>query len=468
MGIQHWSTIAAPVSEVFDWHARPGALQRLMAPWMPGRVRREAESLADGRAELALPGGQLWVAKHDPAGFVPGRAFVDERVDAGLSTAALGALRWRHEHRFDPVAGSPAEGGDAGAEGGAAQGARADATRMHDIVDTPMGSQILRPMFVYRHRQLADDLARHRELAAAPMTVAITGGGGLVGTALSAFLSTGGHRVIRLVRRDAEAGERRWDPAAPASDLLDRVDAVVHLAGATIFGRFDGEHRHRIRASRIGPTRRLAELAAASGVRAFVSASAIGWYGSDRGEASLAETSGSGSGFLAEVVDDWEAEARVAAERGVRSVQVRTGLVLSPRGGMLQVLRPIYQAGLGGPLAGGTHWQSWIDLDDLVDIYARALVDERLEGPVNAVVPEAVRQEEFAAELAAVLHRPAMLRTPSLGPRVLLGQQGMHELALANQKVVPGKLAALSHRFRRPRLEDALRHQLGRQREAGR
>ncbi|GEK80240.1 TIGR01777 family oxidoreductase [Agrococcus baldri] len=451
MSIQHWSTIAAPIDEVFAWHARPGALQRLLPPWVPGRVRREAESLADGRAELALPGAQLWIGQHDPAGFVAGRAFVDERVDEGLSSVALGAMRWRHEHRFDPVALPGGEG-----------------TRVHDAVETVIGSQLLRPMFVYRHRQLADDLARHRELAAEPMTIAITGGGGLVGTALRAFLSTGGHRVIRLVRRDAEEGERRWDPAAPAADLLEGVDAVVHLAGASIFGRFDGEHRHRIRSSRIGPTRRLAELAAASGVRAFVSASAIGWYGNDRGESSLAETSGAGSGFLAEVVDDWEAEARVAAEAGVRAVQVRTGLVLSPRGGMLQVLRPIYQAGLGGPLAGGAHWQSWIDLDDLVDVYARALVDERMRGPVNAVVPDAVRQEEFAAELAGVLRRPAIVPTPSLGPRVLLGQQGMQELALANQRVVPERLAALGHRFRRPRLEDALRHQLGRQREAGR
>ncbi|WP_072314480.1 TIGR01777 family oxidoreductase [Agrococcus sp. Marseille-P2731] len=449
MGIQHWSTIAAPLDEVFDWHTRPGALQRLMPPWLPGRVRREAESLADGRAELALPGGQIWVAQHDPEGYVAGRAFVDERIDEGVTSAALSPVRWHHEHRFEAV-DLPAGVG----------------TRMHDIVDTPVGSQVLRPMFAYRHQQLADDIRRHRELGMEPLTVAVTGGGGLIGTALRAFLTTGGHTVIRLVRREAGPGERRWDPAAPADDLLDGVDAVVHLAGASIFGRFDAGHRDSIRSSRVGPTRRLAELAAASGVRTFVSASGIGWYGSDRGESTLAETSGGGQGFLAEVVADWEAESR--AGHGMRSVQVRTGLVLSPRGGILQVLRPIYQAGLGGPLAGGAHWQSWIDLDDLVDIYVRALVDAHLEGPVNAVAPEPVRQEEFASVLASVLHRPALLPTPALGPRILLGQQGMQELALANQHVVPEVLAAIGHRFRRPRLEDALRHQLGRQREAGR
>lgn len=452
MSIRHSSTIPTGIDEVFAWHTRPGAFQRLLPPWMPGRVRQEASSLADGRAELALPGGQIWVSQHDPDAYVAGRVFVDERVDHGARSVALAAVRWRHEHRFDPIALPSGEQG----------------TLVRDNVDTMLGSHLLRPMFVYRHRQLADDLVRQRELAAPPMTVAVTGSSGLVGTALAAFLTTGGHRVIRLVRREAGEGERRWDPAEPAVDLLDGVDAVVHLAGASIFGRFDDEHRHRIRASRIGPTKRLAERAAASGVRAFVSASAIGWYGNDRGESSLAESSGAGDGFLADVVADWETESVAAADGGARVVQVRTGLVLSGRGGMLQVLRPIYQAGLGGPLASGTHWQSWIDLDDLVDIYARALVDAQLEGPVNAVAPDAVRQEQFAAELAGVLHRPSMMRTPALGPRVLLGQQGAQELALANQHVVPAKLASADHRFRRPRLEDALRHQLGRQQEAGR
>ncbi|WP_405219322.1 TIGR01777 family oxidoreductase [Agrococcus sp. Ld7] len=451
MGIQHWSTIDAGIDEVWAWHTRPGAFQRMLPPWMPGRVRQEAGSLADGRAELALPGGQIWVSQHDPEGYIEGRAFVDDRVDDGLRSAALAAVRWHHEHRFEPV-----------------ESAAGAATRVHDRVDTLVGSHLLRPMFVYRHRQLADDLERHRELAAPSKTIAVTGSSGLIGTALTAFLTSGGHRVIRLVRREAGDGERRWDPQAPAADLLEGVDAVVHLAGASIFGRFDDAHRHRIRSSRIGPTRLLAERAAASGVGTFVSASAIGWYGSDRGESSLAETSGAGEGFLADVVADWETEAKAGDAQGVRGVQVRTGLVLSGRGGMLHVLRPIYQAGLGGPLAGGQHWQSWIDFDDLVDVYARAIFDDRVEGPVNAVSPQAVRQEEFAAELAGVLHRPAVLPTPSIGPRLLLGQQGMQEVALANQHVVPEALAALDHRFRRPRLEDALRHQLGRQREAGR
>lgn len=447
MGIEHWSTVNAPPEETFAWHERPGALPRLSPPWLPGRPLQEAASLADGRAELAMPAGQVWVAQHDPAGFEPGRAFVDERVDDGLRTAALAAIRWRHEHRFS---------------------AYGDGTRMHDRVDTQAGSRLLRPMFVYRHRQLGDDFAAHAEAAAAPMTIAVTGASGLIGTQLCAFLTTGGHTVVRLVRHEPGAGERRWDPDAPARDLLEGVDAVVHLAGASIFGRFGEEHRRAIRESRIGPTRKLAELAATAGVRAFVSASGIGGYGEARGDERLTEDSSLGDDFVAEVVADWEADTATAADAGVRTVQVRTGLVQTPRGGVLMVLRPLYAAGLGGPLAGGRHWQSWIDLDDLLDVYLRALTDERLSGPVNAVAPNPVRQAEYAKTLGRVLHRPALLPTPKLGPQVLLGPDGARELALADQRVLPAKLQELGHRFRRTELEESLRHQLGRQRQAGR
>lgn len=441
MSIEHRSIVPAPIGEVWAWHERPGAFQRLQPPWMPGRIVQEADSLEDGRAELALPAGQRWIARHDPAGYRRGSSFVDERVDEGLASLALSPVRWRHEHRF------VAEG---------------DTTRVVDHVTTPIGSRALRPMFAYRHRQLADDIARHRAAASAPLRIAMTGASGLVGTALAAFLTTGGHEVVRLVRGEPGPGERRWAPDAPATGLLDGIDVVVHLAGASIFGRFDDEHRARIRDSRVGPTRALAELAAAAGVRAFVSASAIGIYGADRGDEVLDESASAGEGFLAEVVEAWEAATAPAAAGGVRTAQIRTGIVQSPRGGTLQVFRPLWSAGLGGPLGGGRQWQSWIDLDDLVDAYHLAIVDDRVSGPVNAVAPEPVRQGEYARVLGAVLRRPAVIPTPSLAPRALLGEEGMRELALASQRVAPAALVELGHRFRRPVLEGALRHQLGR------
>jgi uncharacterized protein (TIGR01777 family) len=281
---------------------------------------------------------------------------------------------------------------------------------------------------------------------------------------LVAFLSTGGHQVIRLVRREARTDlERQWNPNRPAPDLLDGVDAVVHLAGASIAGRFTDEHKAAIRNSRIEPTRRLAEVAAYAdnGPRTFVSASAIGYYGFDRGDALLCEESVRGDGFLADVVADWEAATAPAAEAGLRVVAVRTGIVQSARGGTLKLMRPLFAAGLGGRLGSGEQWWSWIGLDDLLDVYHRALYDTRLTGPVNAVAPEPVRNADYTRALARVLHRPSVVPVPSFGPRLLLGEEGSRELAEANQRVVPTKLQMLGHRFRRSTLSDALAHELG-------
>jgi uncharacterized protein len=444
MGIEYESVVDHPLAEVFAWHTRPGAMIRLVPPWQPMTVVAETESLADGRAVLGLPGGLRWVAQHDPSGFDPPHRFVDELSSQGLSSWPARIIGWwRHTHEF-----SEAPGG----------------TRVYDHVDTSVPAAALRSTFVYRHRQLAEDLAAHRSAGAQPMVVAITGASGLVGSALSAFLSTGGHRVIRLVRRPARNTlERQWNPGHPAPDLLSGVDAVVHLAGASIAGRFTDSHKAAIRDSRIEPTRRLADAAALAdeGPATFVSASAIGYYGVDRGDALLGEESVRGDGFLADVVADWESATAPAAEAGLRVVTVRTGIVQSARGGTLRLMRPLFLARLGGRLGSGEQWLSWIGLDDLLDVYHRALYDGRLTGPVNAVAPEPVRNAEYTRALAGVLHRPAVVPVPSLGPRLLLGEQGARELAAANQRVVPAKLETLDHRFRRSKLIDTLTHELG-------
>ena len=447
MGIEFESVVDNRLAEVFEWHTRPGAMTRLVPPWQPMTVVAETESLADGRAVLGLPGGLRWVAQHEPSGFDPPHRFVDELSSQGPSSWPARIIgRWRHTHEF-----SEAPGG----------------TRVYDHVDTSVPAAALRSTFVYRHRQLAEDLAAHRAAAdagAQPMVVAVTGASGLVGSALSAFLSTGGHRVVRLVRRPARNMlERQWNPSSPAPDLLSGVDAVVHLAGASIAGRFTDGHKAAIRDSRIEPTRRLADAAALAdeGPATFVSASAIGYYGFDRGDALLCEESVRGDGYLADVVADWEAATAPAAEAGLRVVTVRTGIVQSARGGTLKLMRPLFAAGLGGRLGSGEQWLSWIGLDDLLDVYYRALYDTRLTGPVNAVAPEPVRNVDYTRALAGVLHRPAMVPVPSLGPRLVLGEQGARELAQANQRVVPTKLETLGHQFRRSKVTDALAHELG-------
>jgi hypothetical protein len=437
MGLRYSSVVDAPVTEVFAWHERPGALGRLVPPWQPLEVVEEASSLRDGKAVLRMPGGLRWVAQHSACD--PPHRFVDELVSL--------PLHWRHTHTFEEETGQR--------------------TRVTDVVDTPVPGMLLTQTFRYRHSQLAGDLAAHRAMARlreGPLTVAVTGSSGLIGTALCAFLSTGGHRVIRLVRRPARtADERQWAPGHPDPGALEGADAVVHLAGASIAGRFTERHKRVVRDSRIGPTRLLAATMASmrDGPGLLVAGSAIGIYGADRGDEVLSERSGPGTGFLAEVVADWEAATEPARDAGLRVVNVRTGIVQSAQGATLKLLRPLFAAGLGGPVAPGSQWLSWIGLDDLVDVFGRALVDDRLDGPLNAVAPSPVRNREYAATLARVLRRPSLVPVPAFGPRLLLGSEGAAELAQASQRVFPTRLLDAGHAFRHDELEACLRHQLG-------
>lgn len=440
MGITHSSIVGGPIDEVFAWHGRPGAFTRLAPPWGPPSLVKESDSLKDGKAVLAFPGGLTWVAQHQPGRFRPPNQFVDRLESWPLRTV----MTWTHHHGFSEV--------------------DADSTRVTDTVDTPVPAALLRSMFRYRHRQLADDLTTHARLghiADGPLTVAVSGSSGLIGSALRAFLTTGGHRVIALVRRDPDGpDERRWDPDDPAPDLFSGVDAVVHLAGESIAGRFTDRHKAALRDSRIAPTAALARVAAASTPPpSFICASAIGFYGYDRGDEILDESSSRGDGFLADLVVGWE-EAATAA--GGRVVNVRTGIVQAAAGGTLRLMRPLFTLGLGGRLGDGEQWMSWIGIDDLIDIYYRAIVDKRVLGPINAVAPNAVRNRDYTTALAQTVRRPAFVPVPSIGPQFLLGSQGARELASANQHVVPAGLTDLDHHFRMPELGQALRHQLGR------
>ena len=434
MGLRYSSVVNAPLDEVFAWHERPGALPRLLPPWQPLKVAQEASSLVDGQAVLQLPGGVRWVAQHSDDD--PPHRFVDELVSL--------PLHWRHTHSFEVT-------GDG-------------ATRVIDRVDTPVPGSLLLQTFRYRHQQLADDLASHARTDGRRLTVAITGSSGLIGSALCAYLTTGGHSVVRLVRREPRGpSERAWEPERPDPGALEGVDAVVHLAGASIAGRFTAAHKRRVRDSRVGPTAALARVMAdlADGPRLLVCASAVGFYGADRGDEELTEESRKGSGFLAGLVEEWEAAADPARAAGVRVVHVRTGIVQSARGASLKLLRPLFAAGLGGPLAPGSQWVSWIDVDDLLDVYGLALVDDRLDGPVNAVAPLPVTNRDYARTLAHVMRRPAVVPVPAIGPKLLLGAEGAREIVQASQRVVPARLGSAAHVFRHPSLESCLRHQLG-------
>lgn len=299
------------------------------------------------------------------------------------------------------------------------------------------------------------------------MDVVVSGSNGLIGQALTAALEARGHTVIPLVRRPVREDERalQWDPAAGSVDHhgLEGVDAVVHLAGESIASsRWTDDQKARILDSRTRSTTLLAE--AMVGLDAppsvFVSGSAIGYYG-DRGDEILTEASEPGSDFLADVCVRWEACSRFAAARGIRTVNIRTGIVLDSREGALARQLLPFKAGIGGRIGSGRQWQSWISLHDEVEAICH-LLDADVEGPVNLVAPNPVTNAEFASTLGRVLRRPTLLPIPTFAPALLYGRELVEALLLSSQRVEPGVLSAGGFQFRHPDLESALRDILDR------
>jgi uncharacterized protein (TIGR01777 family) len=298
------------------------------------------------------------------------------------------------------------------------------------------------------------------------MKVLVAGSRGLIGSALVRFLVEGGHLVTRLVRGPARPGgtEIPWGPTEGKLDpgMLEGHDAVVHLAGENLTaGRWTPERKARIFNSRVRGTRLLAETLAglAPPPKVMVCASAIGYYG-DRGEEVLTEESSLGRGFLAELCREWEAASVPAAEKGVRVVRLRTGIVLSPAGGALKKMLLPFRLGLGGRLGSGQQYMSWIALDDVLAVILRALTDDSLAGPVNAVAPNAVTNREFTRTLGRVLMRPTIFPVPAFALRTIFGEMA-DETLLASNRVQPAKLLTHGFAFNYPELEGALRHVLG-------
>ena len=288
--------------------------------------------------------------------------------------------------------------------------------------------------------------------------VLVSGVSGPIGTALLPSLNARGYEVTRLVRSPASGeGQINWDPAKPlAPESVSGFAAVIHLAGESIVGRWTEAKKKRIRESRVGPTRNLAQsLAKAKDrPRVFVTASAIGYYG-DRGDEVLRESSAPGKGFLAEVCRDWEAASQPAVDAGIRSVQLRTGLVLSPDGGALQKMVLPFRLGIGGNIGNGRQWWSWIDIQDWVGALHHILKTDLLQGAVNLVAPRPVTNAEFTKILASVLSRPAIFPMPAFAARLAFGQMA-DELLLASQRVEPAKLISSGYPFHYSDLRKAL------------
>ncbi|HKG12719.1 MAG TPA: TIGR01777 family oxidoreductase [Pyrinomonadaceae bacterium] len=302
------------------------------------------------------------------------------------------------------------------------------------------------------------------------MKVIVTGSGGLVGRALVRSLLADGHSVTRLVRGGAQqfrapgSAAVEWNPEGGTIDAkeLEGHDAAVHLAGEPIAeGRWDDAKKRRIMESRVKGTRLIAEALASLSEkpRVLVSASAIGFYG-DRGAEVMREESASGEGFLSEVCREWEKATLAASQAGVRVVHVRIGFVLDAEGGGLPKMLTPFKLGVGGKVGGGRQYISWITLEDLVRVLRRAIEDESLRGPVNAVAPGAVTNEEFTKALGRVLGRPTILPVPAFALRLAFGEVA-DAVMLASTRVEPARLKESGFDFKHAEVEAALRSVLG-------
>lgn len=293
------------------------------------------------------------------------------------------------------------------------------------------------------------------------MKILVTGGTGLIGKDLCHRLSAAGHEVAIVSRRVPSSTPYRvfvWDPLSspPPADAIEGTDAVIHLAGEPVSGsRWTPEVKRRIRESRVTGTRNLVEGIAkcTSPPRILIGASAVGFYG-DRGEDALDEAAPRGTGFLSDTCVEWETEGKRAEALGLRVAQVRIGVVLSRSGGALSLMLPAFKFGLAASLGDGRQWFPWIHIDDVVGIILHSLLNEEISGPINAVSPGIVRNEQFTRSLAQALHRPAFLTAPSFALNLLMGE--MSGVVLASQRVVPRRVLDTGYQFFFPDLDQAL------------
>lgn len=291
------------------------------------------------------------------------------------------------------------------------------------------------------------------------MRVAITGAGGLIGSAIKASLIGGGHEVLSIGRYKAKRPpDIRWSvPHAQLNPMsLEKLDVVIHLAGEPIVGKWTPAKKKAIYDSRVDGTRLLASTLAGLQVKpsVFISASAVGYYG-DRGEEVLTESSTPGEGFLPEVCAAWESASSPAAGAGIRVVIPRLGVVLSEKGGALKQMLPVFRLGVGGPLGNGSQWMSWISLEDVVGAVLHMIQNEEVSGPVNLVAPQPVTNKQYTRTLGGVLKRPAVLPLPKFAGRLAFGQLA-DEALFASQRVEPGVLKQSGYTFAHPELRGAL------------
>lgn len=447
----HRSRIEASARDVFEWHKRPGAFERLKPPWESVEIVERTGGIQSGdRVKLRTRQGPLWtswIIEHRD--YIEGVQFRDVQVSGPFK-------RWEHAHRILP-------------DGVNACILEDDITYVlpFGLAGKFLGSRFvdmkLRRMFEFRHAVTRADILAHKaKQVRQTMRILVSGSSGLVGTNLLPLLTTGGHEVIRLLRHRAE-GAATWNIDTGSIELPDTrpIDAVVHLAGESIACRWSTRAKQRIRDSRVNGTGQIAEWIRRlqTPPRVFVCASAIGYYG-DRGDEILTEQSAPGGGFLASVCTEWEAAASIVKSEATRVVNLRFGVILSPRGGALAKMLTPFKLGAGGVIGDGRQHWSWVSIDDAVGTVLHALQCDSLDGPVNVVSPQSLSNREFTKTLGEALRRPTLIPMPCAAARVAFGEMA-DELLLSSQRVIPERLQQTGYEFRQTKLQSALCHLLG-------
>lgn len=450
----HRALFHGTAKQLYTWHSRPGALERLLPPWQHIKVLAKSGGInPGGRVVLRLGRGlfsMLYHGRHVEN--QPERMFVDIQERGPFS-------RWQHRHHLIDTA---------------------DGAELRDEVHYRLPCQGILPAFVHalvqrkfrtlferREEVLRHDLQLHQRCSSRPLRFLVSGASGSLGGDLLPLLTSGGHHVHTLVRRQphAEHNEIFWDPERGILNERDlpEVDAVIHLAGEYIgLSRWSDEKKRRVLDSRIKGTALLA--AAMARVRpkpaVFLSASAVGYYG-DRGDQLLEENSPPGTDYISEVCRQWEAAASPAQVSGIRTVLLRLGVGLTPRGGALQRLLAASPCGLFRRHGHGRQYISWISADDMIAAILHAATCPQLQGPVNVVAPQPVANRDLLSTLARLTGRPLLCPLPAWLLRMIYGQMAS-EILLSSCRATPGKLIASGFHFRHPNLEEALASLLGR------
>ena len=455
---KHETEVDADAEATFAWFEHEGSFRRLMPPWEVAEEVRADDSLEVGSQRVfRFPMGPIkmtWVAEH--TGYEPPHFFSDKMVKGPFWS-------WNHDHHLIEEDGLTRVVDEVSYQ--------VPFGPLGNLADRVLGGRLVRKrlaqMFTARELRLQRDMAQHAKFSEVRRKrILIAGSSGMIGTQLVAFLDTGGHDVWRLVRRPVKEGanELQWDPSSGEMDegLLEGFDSIIHLGGEGIGDkRWSKNRKKAIRDSRVDSTNVLSSAISKMSQKpeVFILASAIGWYG-DRGDEELNEESEHGEGFLPSICKEWEAAASDARDAGVRTVLLRSGIVLSGTGGALGKMLLPFKMGAGGPMAGGKQWMSWISLDDEIYAIHHLLMSSDSRGVYNLTAPNPSTQKGFAKALGKVLRRPAFAPLPGFVVRILFGEMGV-TLTLESQRVLPNRLIEEGYEFLHPDLEVALTDTLG-------